>query len=191
MIQTPCIIFAGGKSSRMGEDKALLPFGSYSSLAHYQYERLSKIFQRVYISTKESGKFNFNANFITDIPSQQETYAPTAGFIAMYEKLDGEKFFVLSVDAPFVDTAVINKLFEADKNSVDATIAKTRRGIQPMCGIYHRTLQNQFNKMAEQNNHKLGLMLKNSNSRYVFFENEKTFLNLNHPHEYQEALQLL
>ncbi len=33
MIQDiPLVIFAGGKSSRMGKDKALLPFGGYSTL---------------------------------------------------------------------------------------------------------------------------------------------------------------
>jgi molybdopterin-guanine dinucleotide biosynthesis protein A len=44
-----CVIFAGGKSSRMGEDKSLLPFGTFSSLAEYQYNRLSNIFDIVYI----------------------------------------------------------------------------------------------------------------------------------------------
>jgi len=36
------IIFAGGKSSRMGRDKALLPFGGYDTLTEYQYRRLSQ-----------------------------------------------------------------------------------------------------------------------------------------------------
>ncbi len=41
------VIFAGGKSVRMGENKALLPFCNHSSLAGYQYSRLSKIFNQV------------------------------------------------------------------------------------------------------------------------------------------------
>jgi len=40
----PCVILCGGKSSRMGEDKALLPFGEYSTLVQYQYERLQSVF---------------------------------------------------------------------------------------------------------------------------------------------------
>ncbi|MDP1784432.1 MAG: NTP transferase domain-containing protein, partial [Sulfuricurvum sp.] len=42
LFDLPCILFAGGKSSRMGSDKSLLPFGGYPTLAQYQYERLSK-----------------------------------------------------------------------------------------------------------------------------------------------------
>ena len=52
----PCVILAGGKSSRMGEDKSLLPFPPYKTLTHYQYQRLNKIFKNVYISSKDSSK---------------------------------------------------------------------------------------------------------------------------------------
>jgi len=62
MFDLPCILFAGGKSSRMGEDKSLLPFGGYSSLAQFQYVRLSKLFTHVSISTKTADKFDFTAN---------------------------------------------------------------------------------------------------------------------------------
>ena len=48
----PLIIFAGGKSSRMGEDKALLPFGGYPTLTQFQYIKLRKNFQNIYISAK-------------------------------------------------------------------------------------------------------------------------------------------
>jgi len=59
VIDIPCVIFAGGKSSRMGEDKSLLPFSSFKTLTEFQLSRLSKIFKNVYISTKEKNKFEF------------------------------------------------------------------------------------------------------------------------------------
>ena len=34
-------------------------------------------------------------------------------------------------------------------------------------------------------------LLKSSNTTYVEFDDEKPFLNLNHPHEYEEALGLI
>jgi molybdopterin-guanine dinucleotide biosynthesis protein A len=60
-----------------------------------------------------------------------------------------------------------------------------------MCGIYHRSLKNKFMDMFKKNNHKLGFLLKSSKTIFVEFEDEKKFLNLNHPHEYQEALKIL
>ncbi len=190
MIDIPCVIFAGGKSSRMGEDKSLLPFGVYDTLTEYQLKRLDKLFSNVYISCKNKNKFDFHANFIEDIATNN-LYAPTAGFISIFEKLKSERFFAISVDAPFITQKEIEKLLEEDTSEYDATIAKTSFGIQPLCGIYHCSLAPAFSKMLHENNHKLGFLLKNSKTHFVYFENDTPFLNINHPNEYKEAIQLI
>lgn len=190
MLDIPCVIFAGGKSSRMGEDKSLLPFGTFNTLTEFQLDRLGKIFKNVYVSCKESSKFNFKARFIEDIKTDS-IYAPTAGFISIFKALKCEKFFAISVDSPFIGEDEIKKIVEADKTDLDATVAKTPRGIEPMCGIYHRSIEKKFILMLKENSHKLGFLLKTSNTIYIEFEDEKPFLNLNHPHEYKEALSLI
>jgi len=181
-----CVIFAGGKSSRMGQDKSLLPFGGFSSLTEYQYQRLTKLFDNVYISAKEK-KFGFDAEIIEDTPTDN-LYAPTAGFEAMFKKLDDERVFVLSVDTPFVGKEEIRALLKNDSKSVDAVIAETATGSHPMCGIYHRSLLPSFEMMLKEDNHRLGQLLKRTKTKFVMFENEEAFANLNHPHEYEEAL---
>ena len=106
------IIFAGGKSSRMGEDKALLPFGNHKTLTAYQYEKLKKVFHTVSISAKEN-KFDFNCPIITDI---YEESSPLVGILSIFETMkEIDEVFILSVDAPFVDDAIIAKIME--KNS--------------------------------------------------------------------------
>ena len=47
-----CVILAGGKSSRMGQDKTLLPFGGFVTLTHYQVAKFSKVFDEVFVSSK-------------------------------------------------------------------------------------------------------------------------------------------
>ena len=190
MLDIPCVIFAGGKSSRMGEDKALLPFSNYNTLTQFQLDKLQKIFKNVYISCKTQDKFDFDASFIEDVPSKN-IFAPTTGFIAIFKELQDESFFALSVDSPFVGENEIMQLIEHDTPENDATIAQTAYGIQPMCGIYHRSLERKFIKMLQEDNHKLGYLLKNSQTKYVSFESEKPFLNLNNPDEYKEALTLI
>jgi molybdopterin-guanine dinucleotide biosynthesis protein A len=192
MLDMPCVIFAGGKSSRMGEDKALLPFSSFKTLTEFQYSRLRKIFKTVYISCKDKNKFNFDAAFIEDIKTDA-VFAPTAGFVAVFKTLQTDAFFALSVDVPFVNETIIQELIQNDNTHVnaDATIAISSHGMEPMCGIYHRSLEAAFNTMLNEDNHKLGLLLKSSKTNFVRFDNEKAFLNLNHPHEYQEALTLI
>ena len=190
MFPIPCVIFAGGKSSRMEKDKSLLPFGSYPTLTQYQHARLSKIFSRVYISCKNSNKFGFDANYIEDKRFTPEIFAPTVGFLSIFETLQDERVFILSVDSPFVTRNEIAKLFHADKAHNDATIAKTQDGIQPLCGIYHRSMLPKLQHMIHTNEHKLSKTLHNAKTTFVSFEENRPFFNLNYPQEYQEACKL-
>ena len=189
MFNTPCVLFAGGKSSRMGEDKSLLPFGDFETLTEFQYSQLSQIFSHVYISCKDKKKFHFDAAFIED-GKTSSNYAPTLGFISAFEYL-GKSFFAISVDSPFIDTQIIETLLCADRETDDATIAKTEEGMQPLCGVYHPTLLPAFEDMLTKEQHKLGFLLKNSKTQFVDFQDKEKFLNLNHPHEYQKALQII
>jgi molybdopterin-guanine dinucleotide biosynthesis protein A len=196
MIKTPCIIFAGGKSSRMGEDKALLPFGDKPTLTEFQYKRLKQIFQDVYISCKDAKKFDFSADFIEDIQTEN-IYAPTAGFITVFSILHAkyplgvEEIFVLSVDTPFISINEINEILRHKDDNYDAIIARTPEGIHPMCGVYKKALHVSFQNMLQTNEHKLTKLLKESNTLFVEFEDESNFLNLNNPGEYKEALSRL
>lgn len=185
-----CVIFAGGKSSRMGQDKSLLPFGGYASLTEYQHVRLSPLFNRTFISAKEIDKFDFDADIIPDIV-ETGIYAPTAGFVSTFEHLDDERVFVLSVDTPFVTAEQIGELLANDSSGLDAVIAKTASGSHPMCGIYHRSLLTSFKRMLDDDNHRLAQLLKEAKTCFVTFDNEDAFANLNHPHEYEAALKAL
>jgi molybdenum cofactor guanylyltransferase len=187
MFAIPCILFAGGKSSRMGEDKSLLPFGGFPTLSEFQYNRLKKLFEKVYISTKTADKFDFDADFILDPPNVD--YAPTAGFVSTFRELLEERIMVLSVDTPFVDESVFQILLDFDTPQTDAVIAKTAEGSHPMCGIYHRSLLGEFERMLHEGDHRLGKLLASSATRFVDFSDEAPFSNLNHPDEYQEALK--
>jgi len=178
----------------MKEDKSLLPFASFDTLAQYQQHRFKKIFKKVYISSKDKNKFDFFnetniSEFIDDI-TDENTFAPTMGFLSVFKTLGCKRFFAISVDTPFIDEETIKKLYKKDTNEVDATIATLNGKIQPLCGIYHISLEEKFEDMAKQNNHKLGYLLKNSNTVFVNFEDEKIFMNLNNPDEYQKALTL-
>lgn len=190
MLNIPCVIFAGGKSSRMGEDKALLPFAGFDTLTEYQYTRLSNIFSSVYISCKDKSIFSFDANFIED-DKNSSVFAPTLGFITAFNALDAKKIFAISVDTPFITQKEIQNIVLADNSLYDAIIAKTDEGIQPLCGIYTKNLKPKFLQMLNKNSHRLVHLLANAKTAYVYFPDTKPFLNMNHPQDYKDALQIL
>lgn len=189
MYNIPCVIFAGGKSSRMGEDKALLPFDGFDTLTEFQLNNLSKLFQNIFISCKDKTKFNFDANFIED--QNKELFAPTTAFISIFDALHVTKFFAISVDTPFITSHIIDQLISNDEDIYDATIAVHEEKMQPLCGIYHKTLLEQFLTMEQQNIHKLGHLLKNSHTNFVTCNDARAFLNLNNKEDYRKALQIL
>jgi molybdopterin-guanine dinucleotide biosynthesis protein A len=181
------IIFAGGKSSRMGKDKALLPFADCNTLSEFQYNKLTSLFDKVYISSKED-KFDFEATVITDRYAES---SPLVGIISLFETLDVDELFILSVDAPFVDEKVIEVLLKHEDEKFDAIIAKSPNGVQPLCGIYRRSILPLAQENRIKENHKLNDLLKKAHTQFVTFDDDAPFTNLNHPHEYESALESL
>jgi molybdopterin-guanine dinucleotide biosynthesis protein A len=181
------VIFAGGKSSRMKQDKALLPFGGYNTLTEYQYQRLSKIFNRVYISAK-SNKFDFNADMIFDKNTQ--IFSPLIGIISIFETLDLDEVFIISVDIPFISEEIIQKLYKNSSIEHDIVVAKSKNGIEPLCGIYRRDVLEVAKANLENNIHKLKALLNSLNTKVVDFNLKDEFLNLNTPQIYNSSLNL-
>ncbi len=179
----PAIIFAGGRSSRMGKDKALLPFGTAKSLSEFQYLRLATLFEEVYLCAKEA-KFDFSAPVILDRYTES---SPLVGLVSVFETLQADEVFILSVDAPFVDEATIKKLLQCTQPG-DAIIAKTPSGTQPLCGLYRRSILPLAKTYLNKGMHRLNHLLQTSQTHYVTFPDDSLFFNLNHPHEYEQAL---
>lgn len=185
--KTPCVIVSGGKSSRMGENKALLPFGSESSLILFQYKRLVKMFDRVYINAKDI-TFNFEYLHIEDL--YKDIYSPANALYSVVKKLN-EPFFVISVDTPFVNRDICKALYEKSQNKTLSTIASSDKKIHPLCALYTTDILPPLEDMLKNDMHKLQYMIKQIPHEIVEFNEEKYFFNLNTQSEYKEAKEIL
>jgi molybdopterin-guanine dinucleotide biosynthesis protein A len=183
------IIMAGGKSSRMQQDKALLPFGGFESLSQYQYQRLLPYFDAIYISSK-TNKFNFPVEVIEDC---YKGSSPLVALISIFETLQNKELFLLSVDAPFVTHQTIEKIYQEAKNdtSSDIIVAESTQGIEPLCAIYRSSILETAKAFLYEENHRLQALLGAVKTRTIKIEGEREFMNLNYPMEYKEAKSLL
>lgn len=180
------VIIAGGGSSRMGRDKALLSFGGYNSLAEHQYQKLQNLFQHVALSAK-TDKFDFDCQVICD---KYETSSPLVGILSIFESLPKvDSVFVLSVDAPFVDDVVIGKIMGKIDNEADVIVAQSPSGVQPLCALYKRSILPLAETQCKEGNHKLQTLLAKANTAYILFKDDTPFTNLNYPEEYEKALK--
>lgn len=188
-IPLPLVIVAGGKSSRMGCDKALLPFGNAETLTQFQYYRLKQNFKSLHVSTKSKTKFTFDASFIEDIDTFEER-SPLIALLSILKHFQ-TPVCVLSVDTPFVSPEIFETLFNQLTPNTDAVVARSPQGMHPLCAIFSPSLIPNIEVMLHQHMHKIHTLLQKSTSIWVDFESDAPFLNLNHPEEYEMAKGML
>ncbi len=189
IIPIPCVIVAGGKSSRMGSDKALLPFGGFKTLTQYQIKRIAPWFQSLHVSCKSRDKFDFDASFIVDTKEFSE-FSPLVAIYSILKKFS-TPVCILSVDTPFVRQEVFLKMYQSLSKDTDAIIARTNGKSHQLCAIYSPSLLPKIEKNLKKNQHKIRELFVDSNIKYIDFGDEIAFINLNRKDEYQKALDLL
>ncbi len=188
-IPLPLVIVAGGKSSRMGSDKALLPFGAFKTLAEYQLARLQPFFERLHVSTKTRDKFDFDASFIEDNTTYTE-HSPLVALLSILEYVN-KPVCILSVDTPFVTPEIFHALASNLKETTDAVIAVSPSSSHPLCAIYAPSMIAKIKHALQHHNHKMHHLLEQSKTHYVHFKEDAPFLNLNHPEDYTYAKERL
>ena len=185
----PCVILCGGRSSRMGKDKSLLPFSSSNSLTQYQYDKLKISFSDVYLSSKVD-KFDFLVNkdkyLILD---KDEIFSPIVALQTIFKRIKTSKVFIITVDTPLISINSINELINNSNNS-DICVAKTLK-THNLCGVFSTSLVSFIAEMLENEIHKVNYLLKNNNTKYIHFENDDEFINLNNKDEYKRALDII
>ena len=187
MIDIPCVILAGGKSSRMGEDKSLLPFEISSSIIEYQYNRLTKIFTNVYISSKSNKFTTLDTNRL--ILDNDDISSPMVALKAILNIFDG-KVFIIAVDTPFIRYETIHSIINCS-SSYDITISSSNDRVHNLCGIFSTALIHKIDNYLKDNIHKINFLVKNSNTKIIDFKDSKQFLNINTKEDYQKALKQL
>jgi molybdopterin-guanine dinucleotide biosynthesis protein A len=178
-LDIPCVILAGGKSSRMGSDKCFLSFKD-TTLIEYQYKRLKKIFSQVYISAK-TNKFDFDCDIIYD--KSDDISSPMVALKSILESINNPKVFILTVDIPLLTTNTIKKLIQNSSN-YDITIAKDNYKTHNLCGVYSTTLLDKVQQYLLDDNHKINHLLKSSNYYELYINNDDEFLNINTKDDY-------
>ena len=172
----------------MGTDKALLPFGGFSTLTEYQLRKFETHFEHVYISCKHKSKFNFDAHFIEDDISYHDS-SPLIALASVFAALKCQEIFVISVDTPFFAWEHFAQLYAYHDKGYAAVIPRSKSGIQPLCGYYRNAVNPFVLKSIQKERYRLSRLLEQVPTMIVDFEDEGIFTNLNFQEEYQEALQ--
>jgi molybdopterin-guanine dinucleotide biosynthesis protein A len=126
-------VVAGGRSLRMGRDKALLPWGDVALIDH-AIARLRRVCDEVRILSGEDDRYaDRGLRVIRDaLPGA----GPLAGVLAGLEGLEhAAAGLFLAVDLPLVPVALLQRLTELSQGH-DAAVPVTAEGAHPLCAVY-------------------------------------------------------
>lgn len=116
-MESALVILCGGNSTRMGTDKALLPFGD-CCLIQYMVEKFKPYFSKIYLSVKIKGDYAHLNLPVTEIPDIYPNAGPMSGVFSCLSMIDEPNAFFMSVDTPFLEpqtaVTILESLGDAD-----------------------------------------------------------------------------
>lgn len=187
-------ILAGGKSSRMGQNKALMQLGDKFVIEHIAKE-MRKLDGRLLLVANDKTAFSF-----LGLPIAADRYqekGPLAGLEAALSNLPEGYIALAACDTPFLSAGVYRYLVDrADGKQAVIPVYQDRR--HPLSGIYHTSILPQVRECLENGELKIQLLLDRLDYRLeTDFSGmagdtlEKHFFNMNNPEEYVQAVKFI
>ena len=153
------IILAGGKSTRMGSEKGLIPFRG-KPMIEYAVDVLRPFCDEILISANTSSFDYLGFDVVKDIFPHS---GPMGGIYTGLTKSISDKNFVLSCDIPLIDQNTIRLLMEMAEGC-DVTVPWHGDNLfEPLCAIYHKSVLPVMEQQMRAGNFKLPDMFKKIN----------------------------
>ena len=178
-------ILAGGKSRRMGTNKALLTFQGKPLLEH-MIGLIEPLCNKVAISGQNSEYVSFETEMVPDLYSD---CGPIAGIFSALTYAVSDWSLIVSVDVPFVNEDLFLSLI-SNIGEYDCIIPKHTYGVEPLIGLYHRQILPVIEEMINSGDYRLTNLLSKLNTRYIdcnelIKKYPRLFMNINRMEDYQ------
>lgn len=192
-MKTICVILSGGKSSRMGRNKAELPLGGETFLQRL-VRQYSPAFP-VYVSVARPGQYDtFGAGELVDL---HPGIGPLAGLEAAFLETDADLVFLTATDLPFGTLALAEKLLALRGDADACVIRRTDGKPEPAFGVYSRNCLPALEQCLKENRRAFRGLLDRVEVRWAEeaelpeFSLSRLLQNVNTPEEYEKAAKSL
>ena len=131
------LVLAGGRSRRMGQDKALLERDGQSQLEH-AYSLLTELTDRQFVSTRTDQQGDAERSRFPQIVDQYDDIGPVAGILSALEAHPDADWLVLACDLPNLDRPTLQYLLDHRAAEKPFTAYRSSHdGLpEPLCAIY-------------------------------------------------------
>jgi molybdopterin-guanine dinucleotide biosynthesis protein A len=142
------IILAGGRSSRMGKNKAFLTVDNNQKIIEGIIELFQELFQETIIVSNEPELYEYlGVPVTTDIIPRQ---GPLSGIHAGLVKAGTQYSFVVPCDMPFLQANLIKLLVE-EAVGFDVAVPQIGKYLQPLHAVYSKNCLEHIEKCLNNN----------------------------------------
>ena len=186
------LLLAGGRSSRMGEDKALLPIEGMPIIYHLVKSMLAFADCVIIAAGEESREPVYRRNlaelgdsgsvrFVFDGPAYGA--GPLAGLAAGLLQADEGYVFVTACDMPRISLPYVQELAAAGRSGTDVIHAPN----QPFHALYHTRVKTSVSRALHEGDYRVMKLLNGLHTVVLAPAGEEAaFDNLNTPDDYRK-----
>jgi molybdenum cofactor guanylyltransferase len=187
-------VLAGGKSSRMGQDKAFMQLGGRTLLA--------QALQRTQAATGNAWIVGSAEKFAAFAPVAEDNYpgrGPLGGIQAALAGTGTDLNLITAVDMPFLQLNFLSYLISRARASKATVVVPSAGGcLQPLCAVYRKNFAEVAQRSLHLGKNKVGslfaevqtLVIEQTELERNGFS-EEMFRNLNTEQDWQDAKQKL
>lgn len=185
------VVLVGGRSRRMGRDKALLDIDG-SALVEHAAAMLATVCDEIVLAVGQERSYpEFS---LPQVEDHRPDCGPLAGLEAALDWAAPRAALVLACDLPRVESSVLERLLlEAgdapDSPRARAWLACRSDRIQPLCGLYSVACGGVFSDLLDRGERAVLKAVASIESHRVSFDDihPDPFLNVNTPAEFVRA----
>lgn len=183
------IVLAGGRSSRMGRDKAQLIYEG-RTLLQRSIDFLREHFAETIVAGGDPARYPD-----LDVPCAPDRLSGQGALIGIHAGLCATRrprIFVMACDAPFPQLALIERLLTMAPEA-DWIVPRTDRGLEPLFAVYSQRCRPAIESLFAANELRVRLLAKQVATVYLeeaelrlLDPQLRSFINLNTPGEWSE-----
>lgn len=180
-------ILAGGKSSRMGTDKALIRIGNERII-----NRISKElggFSEIIVSAGRNRAYE-ELGFCT-VYDDNADIGPMEGIRQVLLRAKEEYVFICAADMPFISSKLVDHMAGYISSDHDCYVIADEDHIHPLCAIYKKSALPVIEELIAEKKYRLREIFSRVATKYISLDNtvfdSKTVRNINTREDLLEA----
>ena len=184
------LILSGGKSRRMGRDKALLKHNNGQTQLSYIADLVSQFTERSFVSINSDQVQDEERSQFNQIIDNYNNIGPIAGILTALEKHPNVDWLIVACDLPNITQITIKHLIDSQdgKQSFTAYRSNYENLPEPMCAIYHAGSVQLIKKFVADNVNCPRKILIRSKTKLIEQLVSNTLDNINTPESLKESI---